>query len=493
MIHLDFPKQDGILMTKKGLMQISYFKELVVAKPLPKTEENNKRLKEFLRERLMTELVKDVAKFQKTISNSAKSTAQESPSATIPAIPASTEHSTKPEGSSTWEMPPLLAQWTEIVLETLSKSPEKIGRKIGRLDLEMRPSLFMGNHPMLHRTVLHRMVRFLRSAYKDHKNEDILVMHREQTSVPPSRGDGARYILQPKDILLLLPTTLSQSAAHLRFELGTHFCRRCMTTETINPVAEPKCGTCGTTLELLHCMGTIHSHGSMSAFSSGTDNKYEIPHIGFHMTAGNLDAPQESLVLSFCDGETRIPLNISDLFAIEKEDASFDGQIANWLIVRSKKKEEKKEPVKPTLFERRAVCLLDRAADRMYYHDHVEPFSAIDDAELTITRTENREPIDKQSQMMLQEAGIEEISCGTDMIEIVTAIDDAQDGKRSWLSAAAVIRHFMWNLDDDEVEELHGIVEEIHKQLKPEDLDYKTVENLLGVIKTAAEYEKEWL
>jgi hypothetical protein len=488
MIHLDFPKQDGILLTKKGLMQISYFKELVVAKPLPKTEENNKQLKEFLQERLMTELVKDVAKFQKTISNSAKSMAQESSSAPPP-----TEHSTKPEGSSTWEMPPLLSQWTEIVLETLSKNPEKIGRKIGKLDLEMRPSLFMGNHPMIHRTVLHRMVRFLRSAYKDHKNEDILVMHREQKQHPPSCGDGARYILQPRDILLLLPTTLSQSAAHLRFELGTHFCRRCMTTETVNPAAEHKCSACGTTLELLHCMGTIHSHGSMSAFSSGTDNKYEIPHIGFHMTAGNLDATQESLVLSFCDGETRIPLNISDLFAIEKEDASFDGQITNWLIVRSKKKEEKKEWVKPIVAERREVCILDRAADRMYYRDYGEPFSAVDDAELTITRTENKESMSEENRVMLREAGMEAIDLGTDMIEIVAAIDDAQDGKRSWLSAAAVVRHFMWNLDDDEVEELHGIVEEIHKQLKPEDLDYKTVENLLGVIKTAAEYEKEWL
>ena len=352
-IHLEFPQKDGILLTKKGLMQVNYYKELVVVKPLSRNKENLDLLRNYLREKLMRELKSDhLNHHQQTESTSnlkmeARSESEETKTEEKQSGAATSDQASSKATSSEWTLPPLLAKWTDIVLETMTKNPETVGRKLGKVDLEMKPAIFLGSHPTIHRMVLHRMVRFMRAAYEDHKSEDILVIHREQRPVPQSKGDEKRHILSVNDVLLLLPTTLSQSAAHLRFELGTHFCRKCKITMTVTPGEEVTC-SCESELEILRCMGTIHSHGSMAAFSSGTDNKHEIPHIGFHMTVGNLDKAQESLVLSFCDGEVRIPLNISDLFATEKEDKAFDGQVHNWILFRRESKKKQEEERKKT-------------------------------------------------------------------------------------------------------------------------------------------------
>ena len=58
-IHLEFPKKDGILLTKKGLMKVNYYKELVVVKPLGKSKASLDLLRSYLRQKLMRELKLD--------------------------------------------------------------------------------------------------------------------------------------------------------------------------------------------------------------------------------------------------------------------------------------------------------------------------------------------------------------------------------------------------------------------------------------------------
>ena len=535
-IHLEFPKKDGILLTKKGLMKVNYYKELVVVKPLTKSKSSLDLLRNYLKQKLMRELKLDQLNHRQpteSISNlkteahsESEETENESsepadqsssdPTKTLNTLPESTKGMKAGEGLSlhasgqglstlptstetSFEMPPLLAKWTNIVLETMTKDPETVGRKMGKVDLDMKPAVFLGNHPLLHRTLLHRMVRFMRSAYKDHKSEDILVIHREQRPVPRSNGDTERHTLSIKDALLLLPTTLSQSAAHLRFELGTHFCRKCKITMTVNPGEEVTC-ECGGELEILRCMGTIHSHGSMGAFSSGTDNKHEIPHIGFHMTVGNLDRVQESLVVSFCDGEVRIPLNISDLFATEKDDRAFDGQIDNWILLRRESKkaqeEERKKAASSNWRGRSGVrnikidvpsssteaATISGGHRNLFEDEGVDPVleeegwgeeEEWEDDNLAVTRAENL-----RDKAIEKDLGAEHRMGVEVLLEMVGEAYSCSD-RTTWPRVKAVIQRCSWSMEQPDLERLTRRVGYALDSMTAADQDYGIVSALL--------------
>ena len=520
-IHLEFPKEDGILLTKKGLMRVNYYKELVVVKPLTKSPTNLALLRNYLREKLMRELRSDHhSRHQPTTSTSPS----EGDSSSKPEEdPASSDQSSSDPSptlptSSEWTLPPLLTKWTDIVLETMTKDPEVVGRKMGKVDLDMKPAIFLGNHPTIHRMVLYRMVRFMREAYKDHKSEDILVIHREQRPVPQSKGDNKRHVLSVNDVLLLLPTTLSQSAAHLRFELGTHFCRKCRITMAVSPGEEVTC-TCGASLEELRCMGTIHSHGSMAAFSSGTDNKHEIPHIGFHMTVGNLDKVQESLVLSFCDGAVRIPLNTSDLFAVEKEDVVFDGQINNWILFRretKKKQEEERKRTAGNVVGRTRIrnikidapssstgAAIEESESSHLTHGSLFEGGAVDpvleeegwgedeageweDDNLAMTRVENEEG-NRDAAMSLR---FEKCGNPQGVEAILEMLGEAFSAKMRWTEVMTVIRRCSWSMTQNEVERVTRRVAFILESMTASDQDYPKVSILLDHLVFVANTDK---
>lgn len=529
-IYLEFPKEDGILLTKKGLMQVVHLKELVVVRPLSKSQQTSRILLNFLKRRLMKELQENHLR-HKTTSSSTTDPQSSSAPADQKSNPSedtlgSDQASLKPSGndsqrgseseprtsripeadsphsrisseaakkSSTpttkWQMTPLLSKWTDIVLDMMTKNPETVGRKMGKLDIPMESAVLLGNHPLIHRTVLHRMIRFMRAAYQDHKNEDILVIHREQRPIPPSASDSERYILGPNDVLLLLPTTLSQSSAHLRFELGTHFCRRCRTTGTINPAdKEHKC-RCGRSMEILKTLGTMHSHGSMPAFSSGTDNTHEIPHIGFHMTVGNLDKQQESLVLSFCDGEVRIPLHLSDLFAIEKSDEKFAGQINRWLLERRSQKKQREEAQKKAFSaaasgQKKHTFELRKGWEAKPGASTVAQPLLFDDDTIAITRIENRHDT----------TGMHEADEECTQSQAKKILDDLIDrvikGGEKWAVAARAITQVIWSLGEEEADDVYFRLAGEIKGMTAGSTDYAILAELLDHVRFVS--DKKW-
>lgn len=59
--------------------------------------------------------------------------------------------------------------------------------------------------------------------------------------------------------------------------------------------------------------GDIHSHGSHSAFHSGTDDRDEDKKDGIHITIGGMDSPMSSFSVSVVVDGTRFKLDLSDV------------------------------------------------------------------------------------------------------------------------------------------------------------------------------------
>ena len=68
----------------------------------------------------------------------------------------------------------------------------------------------------------------------------------------------------------------------------------------------------GITIEGQTMIGTIHSHGSMSAFHSGVDDKDEESFDGLHITIGDVNDPEVSLSASICANGYRMMVDASD-------------------------------------------------------------------------------------------------------------------------------------------------------------------------------------
>lgn len=68
--------------------------------------------------------------------------------------------------------------------------------------------------------------------------------------------------------------------------------------------------------------GTVHSHGSMSAFHSGTDHKDEVNFDGLHITVGHLNDPKVEFAISVMNGGKRWKFDkIGDVVDYPESDA----------------------------------------------------------------------------------------------------------------------------------------------------------------------------
>jgi len=186
------------------------------------------------------------------------------------------------------------------------------------------------------------------------------------------------------------------------------------------------------------------------------------------MTVGNLDKTQESLVISFCDGDIRIPLNISDLFAIERLDPTFSEQINNWLIFRRESKKRRDEAKTATSalatsygsrygrgrFGHRREYVLESSDDT----NDMEALTDLNDKSLSLTRPEN------------------EVFVG--MGELMQTITAATESRVTWGLVIANIRRIAWTLTETQVEVLQRRLHAIHKGLKPGDLGYLETVNI---------------
>ena len=125
---------------------------------------------------------------------------------------------------------------------------------------------------------------YFKEIYDRFKAEAIVFFHKDPGST---------------EYTILVPESFSATAASLTYEHAQPkyctICHVCSTNEDITTC--PRCGT--ETMARTHIYGTAHSHGSMSAFHSGTDDEHEKGQTGFHITFGNVDKGMFSLCPSF--------------------------------------------------------------------------------------------------------------------------------------------------------------------------------------------------
>lgn len=125
---------------------------------------------------------------------------------------------------------------------------------------------------------------YFKEIYDRFKAEAIVFFHKEPES---------------EEYLVLVPESFSATAASLTYEHSQpKFCTLCRICSTNAEITEcPRCGT--DTMRATNIYGTAHSHGSMSAFHSGTDDEHEKGQTGFHITFGNVDKGLFSVCPSF--------------------------------------------------------------------------------------------------------------------------------------------------------------------------------------------------
>lgn len=113
----------------------------------------------------------------------------------------------------------------------------------------------------LPREILMQCNGFMKAVYDKHKSESVVLLYHN---------------FSQKNWIFCVPEqTVSGGAAHYKLNEKTQYV---FGKGVMNALPE------GYTM-----IGSIHSHASMSAFASGTDNNDECNFDGFHITVGNMD------------------------------------------------------------------------------------------------------------------------------------------------------------------------------------------------------------
>lgn len=124
---------------------------------------------------------------------------------------------------------------------------------------------------------------YFAAIYEKFKSEAIVLFHRDP---------GAT------DYTVVVPESYSATATSLTYDHSQpRFCTTCRVCSTQEIDVCPRCNT--NTMVKTEIYGTAHSHGSMSAFHSGTDDAHEKNQTGFHITFGNVNQGLFSVCPSF--------------------------------------------------------------------------------------------------------------------------------------------------------------------------------------------------
>ena len=144
---------------------------------------------------------------------------------------------------------------------------------------------FMGDFPKIPFSQILFVREFFAEAYEAHKTEAFVYFSLDY--------DTGTY-----DIIV--PPRQQATSGHVSFSAHLPwFCSDCMVgSESIDEPEEcPVCG--GTHFKKTRVVGTAHSHGSMAAFHSGTDDANELDTTGFHITFGKVDRPLLEIAHSY--------------------------------------------------------------------------------------------------------------------------------------------------------------------------------------------------
>ena len=143
---------------------------------------------------------------------------------------------------------------------------------------------------------------YFAEVYKKYRSEAYVYWHFEASE--------DRY-------MMVVPPAYTATAGHVRYTPSDLFCSTCQVALFPNL---SECRRCGQAGKRLRVIGTSHSHGSMPAFHSATDDKHELNQTGFHITFGNVDKGPlvcPSFVVS--SNKTRFMTSWDDHFDVEAE------------------------------------------------------------------------------------------------------------------------------------------------------------------------------
>jgi hypothetical protein len=117
--------------------------------------------------------------------------------------------------------------------------------------------------------------------YEEHRSESIVLFHRG---------------VDDNEYTIIVPEVYTASAGHVTYNAHIpQFCSSCHIGSTEDNLETcPHCET--NTMVPFRFYGSMHSHGNMSAFHSGTDDEHELGQQGFHITMGRvgLEAPKKN-------------------------------------------------------------------------------------------------------------------------------------------------------------------------------------------------------
>jgi hypothetical protein len=117
---------------------------------------------------------------------------------------------------------------------------------------------------------------YFSAVYKEHKSEALAIFHLDPDT---------------NEYTVVVPESYLASSTSLSYDPNQEsFCPTCKICSK-NPV-DSICPRCPgeQRMKKLRTRGTMHSHGNMGAFHSGTDDDHEKNQTGFHITMGKVDA-----------------------------------------------------------------------------------------------------------------------------------------------------------------------------------------------------------
>lgn len=139
------------------------------------------------------------------------------------------------------------------------------------------------NFPKISMHTMNLVHAYFAAVYEKHRSEAMILFHR-------APGDS--------DYTVVVPESYTATSASLSYEHNQPtFCTTCRICSTAVLTTCPRCGT--ETMQKTVVMGTAHSHGSMDAFHSGTDDAHEKNQTGFHITFGHVNRGLFSVCPSF--------------------------------------------------------------------------------------------------------------------------------------------------------------------------------------------------
>jgi hypothetical protein len=166
------------------------------------------------------------------------------------------------------------------IYSAVSKATEISGLGGAKETVEINSSI-----PKLKHGMMKNIISFFADVYEEHKSEAVVLLYLNM--------EGSRWgFLVPSQTV---------SGASAKYDMKkTLFCTDDSEVVSVVPAGYRQ-------------MGSIHSHASMSAFHSGTDDKDEFSFDGLHVTVGGLDEKKQSFACRWIAAGQEVKVQLEDI------------------------------------------------------------------------------------------------------------------------------------------------------------------------------------